>query len=1004
MNHVIVGLGGTGGKVIRALRKLIYQEFRSEQPEGVSLGWLYVDSDAQLMGEDDESWKTLGISVQLPAASKLLITDANLAARLDDLASYPGIQPWIGEREQWRDILNSIVGVTLGGQKRRLGRFLFACKADRFREHLQTQVRRVQSNHNIDTTFHVICGLAGGTGSGSVVDALVQMRDLYPDAQRYRILAYVLLPDAYPPPNWDTGNYQANGYAALLELNALSAGAWRPHDVLGKKGRLALTDPFNGCYVFGNENENGLTVDVQHELPDIISEFLYQKIIRARPGNWPALSRMENAENGDGGPETAPSSRRGERSKRFLTFGIKRVAIPEEEISEYLGYGFARQALLQISYDNWQDALGYVEESKPFDAGAYVRQKDVQHRWAINEDHLLMNFPILSGDGQSPKWRPLSQEWDAVIPHFKSLVRELDRATWLDELDKYCERHWQENFRDQGVVVFFETKLKAKRDIARDVVLRIENELANEWRIGVRGMDACARIVTAVIELFDERLNGIGEQIAKARAGEEDAQNRLQQNKRAWASMGIIASLVGKRVKLLDAHAVYLRELYVYRTRGQALRAMQMLLQEILSLAAELKAEVDRADGSLRSAVERFGKRMDQRLIDGISGEGPDLRRHLIRYYEKDRVQAVARRLGLDADVQRTQAASARSALFGRFGEMLRFADFNMRVPLATLFDTLERTGEEAARLAHASLIRDAKERVLGVSIIERLVERYAADPVARRFFVNELVRQAGAFTALDPLETHRSAPGIPAGSPTAVTKLTVILPKTPEHADFVSALKQDFLAARSGDVELIDADGGDSEIVLVTIINLFPLRYLRPVAVLKERYERRLREGDTQRMRLELLTEGDGTQLPPLYVANPEEVRKEGLPYVLIARALGVLLDAQNPTTGEPEVLLLSKDADGFDNPPLLLGRTLTDSWAALDLVKLDTLRGHVTQLLAGPDWRHRHRREELVQSVLSSVETIRGERGNDMQDAQYLRFLDAGKQAARLLKGEGR
>ena len=27
MNHFIIGLGGTGGKIIRALRKTLYQEF-----------------------------------------------------------------------------------------------------------------------------------------------------------------------------------------------------------------------------------------------------------------------------------------------------------------------------------------------------------------------------------------------------------------------------------------------------------------------------------------------------------------------------------------------------------------------------------------------------------------------------------------------------------------------------------------------------------------------------------------------------------------------------------------------------------------------------------------------------------------------------------------------------------------------------------------------------------------------------------------------------------------
>ena len=66
---------------------------------------------------------------------------------------------------------------------------------------------------------------------------------------------------------------------------------------------------------------------------------------------------MENA-SGDGTPGKAPGSNVPERSKRFLTFGIKRTAIPETEIREYLKHKFAREAALQLRFNNWADSLG----------------------------------------------------------------------------------------------------------------------------------------------------------------------------------------------------------------------------------------------------------------------------------------------------------------------------------------------------------------------------------------------------------------------------------------------------------------------------------------------------------------------------------------------------------------------------------------------------------------------------------------------------------------------
>ncbi|MEO7159314.1 MAG: tubulin-like doman-containing protein, partial [Polaromonas sp.] len=414
MNHFIIGLGGTGGKIIRALRKSLYQEFHGSPIPDVGIGYLYVDSSSEMMAMDDPSWKTLGTSVQLPKASQLLITDANLSSRLDNLDSYPGLKHWLGSPQEWRDILNSIVGATLGGQKRRLGRFLFACKAGNYREQVQTQVKLLQQSGETDVTFHIVLGLAGGTGSGSVIDAVAQLRDLYPDSRRFRILIYALLPDAYPHPNWDTGNYHANGFAALTELNAMSVGSYQPYDVSGVKQRLTLSDPFNGCFVFSNENENGLTVDVDRDLPGIVADFLYQKIVAVNNVNWASLGRMENAENGDGSPETAPQGRMPERSKRFLAFGIKRLAIPEEEISEYLTYSFARQAALQLRFNHWQPASGFIDEPRKQDFNEFVQQKETQLRWLLSDDHLTLALGILSEDVANKRWKSFTGEWEAV--------------------------------------------------------------------------------------------------------------------------------------------------------------------------------------------------------------------------------------------------------------------------------------------------------------------------------------------------------------------------------------------------------------------------------------------------------------------------------------------------------------------------------------------------------------------------------------------------------------
>ena len=999
MNHFIIGLGGTGGKIIRALRKSLYQEFHGDSMPDVDIGYLYVDSSNEMMSMDDPTWKTLGTSVQLPKASQLLITDANLTSRLDNLDSYPGLKHWLGSPEAWRDILNSIVGATLGGQKRRLGRFLFACKAGNYREQVQTQVKQLQQSGETDVTFHIVLGLAGGTGSGSVIDAVAQLRDLYPDSKRFRILVYALLPDAYPHPNWDTGNYHANGFAALTELNAMSIGSYRPYDVTGVKERLTLSDPFNGCFVFGNENENGLTVDVDKDLPGIVADFLYQKIVAVHNVNWASLGRMENAENGDGSPETAPQGRMPERSKRFLTFGIKRLAIPEEEISEYLTYSFARQAALQLRFNHWQPSSGFIDEPRKQDFHEFVQQKETQQRWLLSDDHLTLALGILPEDAVNKRWKSFTGEWEAVIPNFKSLVRERDRATWLDELTKLCEKRFQEDYRTLGVPGFYRTKLKARKDMAREIRSRIEQELVNEWKVGAKSAWDVSRLLIALTETLDERLKACDENVVRARNAEEQAQSRVLGNLQKWSGMSLLSKhLLGTPDSLLDAQGVHLQEMYVYRTRAEGWGFAKALLMEVIAEVTDLKGEVDRVANTLQQSLKKFETGIQARLNDAGSG---DLRQHLIRFYDPLQVKAVSRRLVLDEAEQKTQTGRVRAALVEKIGPDGGFVQFNQRVPESTFLDVLETVCEDNARIAHQNLVQNPKERLLGMSIIDKLRDRYGADPQELKSYVSDLVSRAGNFMALEPLEIHRAAPGIPVGVPTAISKFTVILPRAPEQAEFSGVLKASLREARTGDVEIIESDGRPNEITLVSITNLLPLRYLKPLKFLEEKYRRRIDTGGA-RARLELHTEGDGSAWPRLFVASSAEVRVQALPYLLLAKALGLIHEGKNPATGADEVLLLTKDADGFDNDPVALGKNFEGSAESINLDTLHTIKSVCGAMLASAAYVHQDRRAEMQRAILAEVESVKAARGGNIQDETYRRFLDAGRRAVAILKGE--
>ena len=88
-NHLIIGLGGTGGKIIREFRKRIYEEFRNIAPvkqgenQKVFIDYVYVDSSTEDLN-DRKDWKVMGKSVHLGEAQKVNINGIN-TAMLDNI-------------------------------------------------------------------------------------------------------------------------------------------------------------------------------------------------------------------------------------------------------------------------------------------------------------------------------------------------------------------------------------------------------------------------------------------------------------------------------------------------------------------------------------------------------------------------------------------------------------------------------------------------------------------------------------------------------------------------------------------------------------------------------------------------------------------------------------------------------------------------------------------------------------------------------------------------------
>ena len=585
-NHILIGLGGTGGKVLKAFRKRLYQEFTAEERAELPIGFLYVDSSIEMMKPDDKTWQVLGENAQFTESEFVNVKGIDLNAVLSNPSSFPGLKGIIGDAEVMRKTLGEVGAAA--AQKRRAGRILFGSNIDKYKQALMTQFKRVNSISNASrTNIYIFTGLAGGTGSGSIIDVIAlprmipQFRDeLSQDGKTGTgIVVNAMVPELAPPGTSDAGRYHANGYAALQELNALLSGNFKPYDISGQSERLAL-DTVNkiadGLILYSNVNEHGYTVESFKELPQILADFTYSRIFLENNENTEEFLRSYSYENiNDWRTEYYEKAKNGAiqpyRTKAVSSFGFKRVIIPEEEIIEYFSFSFGRQALLQIRYGNWNDDLGFRDTPENKDFSSTVMKDDLQEKWRITNKHLMLELPVLPSDEN--KFGPYAAYWAGVIPRWSQLAEKENQP--LAKLEELCQKGYDELFRQLGVKRFYEGKTAAREQHAQEISDRIEHYIFEQWKMGELSLYNMLQLIDCIIDEVGKKRKFMEGEAVKNRKLIEQLIQQRDLNKKAFAGVLIQAVVKGK---YLTKHSTILQQMMMKQCEVEGNEFAQQLL------------------------------------------------------------------------------------------------------------------------------------------------------------------------------------------------------------------------------------------------------------------------------------------------------------------------------------------------------------------------------------------------------------------------------------------
>ena len=890
-NHILVGLGGTGGKILKAFKMRMFEEFSPEQRDKQPVALVYVDSTDEMMPKDGrarEDFKVMGEDASFTNNEFFNIKAVDVEYILDHINNYPTVRGIVDNAQAVKSSIGSIGQAA--GQKRRAGRLLFAANAKGYLNNLTNAYAKCEaiSGNSDKTTFYIFAGLSGGTGSGAIIDAVVQTRKQYPES---KILVFAMMPEYnLPKADMDQGRYYQNGYAALNELNALQSGRWAPHDVTGSGPanlfNFRTKGVADGLSIYSNINENGLTVNSLKELPKIVSDYVFAKIYFVNDEDEvnDDIVRAYNFENMDSfaleydenGRPDANGAVPVARTKKINSFGIKRVIYPELRILKHIIYVLGEKVLYQFKYNNWRENQGFVNEERNKDYRRDYLNKDNLMAWMLDQQHLTLEKKILESDTEYPMF---ADYWHDKAIAYAEEAKKADNP--LNELDNILADFYTSHFREDGVENFYNAKANAIPEIAKEVRRNIEHSLFEKWRQGDISIIELKKVSTLLLE----RMGEIRKELDAAVKDENEAYKSVDavraENVKEWGQLGVLARMVGKGARLYAQHQELLTECYTSKTMIVALEFAKRLAARVFMELSQMDAEISAFGQRITDAIEETEKLITaQRKVNkGLE----DMRGAIIEVCEDEAMKVFENDIAIDKIEMPNIARQIREAILPQ-REFISFGNILPDISVDDIIFALNTRLPEVVRTKHAEKV-DPDKRVLGLNILSQLQQKLSTDDDIKAF-AQKIVAQSGMFLKLntDQMQLHlRNNEGtLSPTNPASVNKKAILVSiPSPEGNESLArfatklekAFKDSFNHATARTSIIVNAKSPrKDELSIVTVGYCFPMRAIEWMQPYKERYDSFLHTGnqatDTSNAIL-LHSEGDGSNYPSLFACE---------------------------------------------------------------------------------------------------------------------------------------
>ena len=130
MADILIGLGGTGGKILKAFRQRLWTEFDRQQRARLPISFIYVDTDNSMLNPNDVSYETIHGNCCFQPND---FVDIKTHSNIDAIFAQPqGNKRVLGLLGNVAETQTAVCPVgAAADQKRRAGRILFASNIDK---------------------------------------------------------------------------------------------------------------------------------------------------------------------------------------------------------------------------------------------------------------------------------------------------------------------------------------------------------------------------------------------------------------------------------------------------------------------------------------------------------------------------------------------------------------------------------------------------------------------------------------------------------------------------------------------------------------------------------------------------------------------------------------------------------------------------------------------------------------------------------------------------------